>query len=345
MSIAAARARAHDALAGLRARHEWADHLVRALLRYHERHGNHLAAAITFFSILNAVPLLMLALAAAAYLLSFHPALLAALEASITSAVPAELTDTVGPVIEAAVEQRNTVAGVGLVAALWAGTWWMSNLREAVSAQWAIPPRNPASLQRLLSDLLALVGLWVALFGSVAITVIGTGLGETVLRLVGWQGAGWTQLTRISLGLLLGLVTDWLIFFWIITRLPRTHDRVRGAARAALLGAVGLEVLRQGLTVYLGRITGSAGGAVFGSLLGLLVFAYLVSRFVLLVTAWAATVAGNPAPEPAVAPPVPRIAPAPPRGPGTGVAAAMAAAMVVGVVVGTRLHHTRRGSR
>jgi membrane protein len=132
----------------------------------------------------------------------------------------------------------------------------------------------------------------------VAITVVGTGAGETVLRLAGWQGAGWTQLTRFGLGLLVGLVADWLIFFWIITRLPRIRGPVRGATRAALLGAVGLEVLRQGLTLYLGRIAVSPGGVVFGSLLGLLVFAYLVSRFVLMVTAWAATVAGNQVPEP-----------------------------------------------
>ncbi|WP_214407090.1 YhjD/YihY/BrkB family envelope integrity protein [Pseudonocardia lacus] len=348
MSLAAAGHRGRAVLTGLRARHEWADHLVRTVLRYHERHGNHFAAAITFFSILNAVPLLMVALAAAGYLLWFNPEILAAVEAGITGAVPDELADTVEPVIETAIEQRNTVAGVGLVAALWAGTWWMSNLREAVSAQWAIPPRNPASLRRLLSDLLALVGLWIALVASLLVTAIGTGLGETVLRLAGWQGADWTQLTRFTLGLLLGLAADWLIFFWIITRLPRTRGPVHGAVRAALLGAVGLEVLRHALTIYLGQITGSPGGAVFGSLLGLLVFAYLVSRFVLLVTAWAATVPDNlrPEPEPEQPPVVVHAATAPGRaGPGSGVAAAVAGAMLVGVLVGTRLHHGRRGPR
>jgi membrane protein len=218
----------------------------------------------------------------------------------------------------------------------------MSNLREAVSAQWSIPPRNPASLQRLLSDLLALVGLWIALIGSIAITAIGTGLGETVLRLAGWHGAGWTLVPRVSLGLLLGLVTDWLIFYWIITRLPRMTEPVRGAARAALLGAVGLEVLRQGLTIFLGEITGSPGGAVFGSLLGLLVFAYLVSRFILLVTAWAATVPGNLPPEPVPEPAVVRFAPAARAGPSNGVLAALAGAMIVGVLVGTQLHQDRR---
>jgi membrane protein len=71
-------------------------------------------------------------------------------------------------------------------------------------------------------------------------------------------------------------VTDWLIFFWIITRLPRTRQHIQGGARAALLGAIGLEVLKQRFTIFLGGVTGSPGGTIFGSLLGLSVFAYLI---------------------------------------------------------------------
>jgi membrane protein len=167
-----------------------------------------------------------------------------------------------------------------------------------------VRPPNPASPRRLLSDLLALGGLWLALIAAVTVSAIGTGFGETVLHLLGWQGTGWSGLARAALALPLGLAADWLTFYWVLTRLPRIDRPVRGAARAAVIGAVGLEVLRQALTLYLGRIGGTPGGAVFGSLLGLLVFAYLLSRFVLLVTAWAATAPGNdraaPAPSPAV---------------------------------------------
>jgi membrane protein len=336
-------ARAQAAVTRLRAGHEWIDHLMRAGERYHQRRGNHLAAAITFFSVLNAVPLLMIAFAAAGYVLAFNPSLLAALEAAIARAVPTELSDTIGPVIDAAIAQRNTVAGVGLLAALWAGTWWMFNLREAVSAQWALPPQSLASPRRLLSDLAALAGLWSAVLGSLAISAIGTGVGEAVLRLVGWQGAVWTETTRVSLGLVLGLMADWLIFFWIITRLPRTREPVHGAARAALVGAIGLEVLKQGLTIYLGTITGSVGGTVFGSLLGLLVFAYLVSRFVLLVTAWAATMRGNLPPGPVETPVVVSVAVPARTAPGRAVAGAIIGSMIIGALVGAHLGHRCRG--
>jgi membrane protein len=286
-------ARGRVLLADLRTRHDWIDHVARAVVRYHESHGNHLAAAITFYSLLNAVPLLMLAFAGAGYLLFLHPPLVTAVESGLARAVPPELAGAVEPVVTTAVGQRAAVGGFGLLAALWAGTWWMSNLRQALSAQWALPPRNPASVRRLLSDLLALAGMWCAVLGTLAVSAVGTGIGEAALRLLGWSGTGWTRATQVGLGLLLGLAADWLIFYWVLTRLPRTRVHVRGAAHAALLGALGFEVLRHVLTLYLAGVSTSPGGAVFGSLLGLLLFAYLVSRFVLLVAAWVATTGGE----------------------------------------------------
>ena len=324
-------------LEALRERHGWLDHLARAGERYVAQRGNHFAAAITFFSILTAVPLLMVAFAAAGYVLWFNPALLARLERSVAAAVPGGLSDALDPILETAIAQRNTVAGVGLAAALWSGIWWMSNLREAVSAQWGLPAPHPAALQRLLYDLTALVGLGVALVASLAVTAVGSGLTATVLDVAGVADDGVNRaLLRLS-AVLVGLVANWLIFLWAITRLPRTDVPTRGAARAALLGAVALEVLKQGTAVYFDRVTTSASGAVFGSLLGLLLFSYVVARLVLLVTAWAATAPGNERPVP-VPPPVPAVirpqvvvAPVP-----LG-AATVGAAMVTGVLVGAWL--------
>ena len=66
-----------------------------------------------------------------------------------------------------------------------------------------------------------------------------------------------------------------------------TGDLFRAAVRDG--SAVGLEALKQGLAIYLGRVTGTPGGVIFGSVLGVLLFAYLVARCLLFLTAWAAT--------------------------------------------------------
>src|SRR5207342_3118074 len=104
------------------------------------------------------------------------------------------------------------------------------------------------------------------------------------------------------LSVLIGLAANWLIFAWVLARLPREHVALRSAAKAAVFGAVGFEVLKQGMAIYLQTITRTPSGAVFGSTLGLLVFIYYASRFVLFVTAWAATSRENRTQEPVAVP-------------------------------------------
>ena len=293
--------RLRERVARMRERHEWVDHLARAGERYFAQRGNHFAAATAFFSILTAVPLLMVAFAAASYVLWFNPDLLAELENAITASVP---SDALHSIIETAIDQRNSIGTIGLIGALWSGVWWMSNLREAVSAQWELPAPHPAALQRLLYDLRALVGLGAALAVTLSFTVLGAGFAELVLAWLGAPDDGLTRSLLRVVGIVLGVTANWLIFAWAITRLPRTDVALQGVRRAALLGAIGFEVLKQGATAYFEVVTGTPGGAVFGSLLGLLLLGYLVARLLLWVTAWAATARGNE-----------RIAPVPVPGP------------------------------
>lgn len=289
----------------LREKYPWLDHLVRAGARYTDHHGDHYAAAITFFSILSLVPLLMIAFAVAGYVLFFNPALLDEIREAINAAVPGNLADTINPIIDQAIAQRNTVASFGLLTALYSGIGWMTNLREALSEQWAQSPEPPALPKRLLFDLSALLGLGIALVGSFAITGAASGFASDLLALVGLADQGWAQFLLRLLGILLGLTANFLVFLWVIARLPRQHTPIRSAVKAAVLGAIGFEVLKQVMTFYLTSVTDSPSGAVFGSLLGLLVFVNFVSRFILFVTAWAATAQGveqeAPAPIPAPA--------------------------------------------
>jgi len=99
----------------LRAKYPWLDHLIRAAGRYTEKHGDHYAAAITFFSILALVPLLMVAFAAAAFVLANNQALLTEIQDSITAAVPPGLGDLLNSVMRLKrverlmVQQRDTL--------------------------------------------------------------------------------------------------------------------------------------------------------------------------------------------------------------------------------------------
>jgi membrane protein len=273
----------------LRERHAWLDHVVRAGERYTERHGDHYAAAVTYFSVLSLVPLLMIAFAIAGFALRAQPDLLAELQSSITKAVPGDLGQTLNGVIDTAIQSAGTVGAFGLLGALYAGIGWMTNLRDALSEQWGRVPEPPPLARRVLVDLLSLLGLGLALVVSFAVTGLATGFARWVLTFLGLSEQAWAQALLALLGLVLGIAANWLIFLWVIARLPREDVGLKSAVRAALLGAIGFEVLKQIMTFYLGAISGSPSAAVFGSFLGLLVFVYFASRFVLFVTAWAAT--------------------------------------------------------
>lgn len=332
----------------MRGRYPWLDHVVRAGARYTEKHGDHYAAAITYFSILALVPLLMIAFAAAAFVLANNQDLLTQIQGSITQAAPPGLGDLLNTVIQQAIAQRNAVGIIGLLGALYSGLGWMGNLREALSEQWDQRDEPPTIIKRYGGDLVAMIGLGVALAASFAITVVATGASRGIARLLGLEGQTWVQVLLSIAGIVITLVANWLVFVWVIARLPREPVTLRSAGRAAILASIGFVVLQQVMTVYIASVTNSPAGAAFGPIIGLLVFANFVSRFILFVTAWAATFTENerdddPEPAPVVVRPEVTVGRAPGARTTAGLLGAGAVLGVLGGILG--VNGMRRGRR
>ena len=324
----------------LRARNPWLDHLIRANESYGEHYGNHYAAAITYFSVLSLIPILMVALAVAAIVLAGDPHLLDELQSAIAKSAPGPLGDTLHDVVNKAITARGTVGIIGLVIALYSGVGWMRNLRDALTAQWDQERRKLPLVPTMVRDLVALAGLGIALAVSIALTVAGTGMGAYLIQLAGLSDTGWARFLLVGFTVVLSLVANWLVFLWVIAKLPRERVSVRSAARGALVAAVGFEVLKQLATVLLKSAVHSPTGAVFGSIIGLLVFANLVSRFLLLVTAWTATARENRTPTVIPAPPPAVISPVVVTRSGVGPAAA-AGLLAFGTLTGWALRRKR----
>lgn len=276
----------------LRRQYPWFDHLVRANDAFGERYGNHYAAAITYFSVLSLVPLLMIGFAVAAFVLAGDKELLDSLKTGITESAPEGLGTTLNTVVDQAIEERAAVGVLGLATALYSGIGWMSNLRDALTAQWGQPKQSPPLIKGLIVDLLALTGLGAALAVSFGLSAVGSGMSEKILDLFGLQGQPWTALL-VLITIVLSLAANWLVFLWVITKLPRERVTLRSAMKGALMAAVGFEILKQVATIFLASVTSSPTGALFGPIIGLLVFSNLVSRFLLFVTAWTATAKEN----------------------------------------------------
>jgi membrane protein len=280
-------------VARLRERHSWLDHVLRANESYNDRHGNYYAAAITYFSVLSIMPILMVGFAITGIVLAGNHTLFDQLQHEIVRAMPGQLGTTVGKMVDTAIQARNTIGVVGLVLALYAGVGWMGSLRDALTVQWDQTGPKPSLPRRLAEDLLALIGLGLALVVSFAITAAGTGVGSWLLRLVGLAQSGAAHVLWVMITIVLSVAANWLVFLWVLARLPREPVAMRGAARGALLAAIGFEILKQAATLLLRGATSSPTASVFGSIIGLLVFANLVSRLILLAAAWTATGSGS----------------------------------------------------
>lgn len=302
---------------------------MRAQERYRDANGDFYAAGITYFTIFALFPLLMVVFAIAGFVLSRQPELLADLENRVKQTVTGDFGQQIVQLMTSAIDARTSVGIFGLATALWAGLGWMANVRQALTAMWEQQHEPGNFVRTKLGDLVALLSVFLAIVLTVGLSALSNGgLLRTVLGWIGIQDAPGISVLLRAVSLAASLGISWLLFTWMIARLPRESLSLRSAARAGLIAAVAFEAFKQLASVYLGTVMHGPAGSTFGPVLGVLVFAYITARLLLFATAWAATSAENLATAP-VPPPDPAVIA--PRGfgdDGIGMRGALAAAMV-----------------
>lgn len=274
----------------LRARFGWLDHVVRAFTRFNDRNGSLFAAGLTYYTIFAIFPLLMVGFGVGGFALSRRPELLTTLEERIRTSVSGAVGQQLVDLMNSAIDARASVGVIGLATAAWVGLGWMWHLREALSQMWAHPVAPAGYLRTKLSDLAAMVGTFVVIVATIALTVLGHARPmAAVLR--------WLEIPQFSvfdeifrgISVLVSVLVSWVLFTWMIGRLPREPVGLVTAARAGLMAAVGFELFKQVGAIYRQIVLRSPAGAVFGPVLGLMVFAFVTAWLILFATAWAAT--------------------------------------------------------
>ncbi len=275
----------------LRARMPWFDHVMRAQQRYNDSKGDFYAAGITYFTIFALFPVLMVGFAAGGFILAGQPELLDSIESRIKEAVSGDLGQQIVQLMDSAIESRASVGIIGLATAAWAGLGWMNNLREALSQMWgSYRGERPGFLKTKLSDLAALLSAFVAITLTLALTVLGNpSVMANVLGWIGFHDTSPLSTVLTAASQVMSLLVSWLLFTWMIARLPRESVGLRSSVRAGLIAAVGFELFKQVASIYLRSVVTGPAGATFGPVLGLMVFAYVSARLLLFATAWAAT--------------------------------------------------------
>jgi membrane protein len=295
----------------LRARFRWLDHVIRAYQRFDERNGGFYAAGLTYYTIFALFPLLMVGFAAFGFLLSRRPQLLQTIDDHIRSAVSGALSQQLVDLMNSAIEARTSVGIIGLATAAWAGLGWISHLRAAVTEMWWDRRiESPGFVHNKISDLVAMLGTFVVALATVALSTLGHQAPmAAVLRWLGIPEFSVLNWLFQLFSILISLFVSWLLFFWMIARLPRDKVDLVDSMRAGLLAAIGFELFKQVASLYLRVVLRSPAGATFGPVLGLMVFSYITAYLVLFATAWAATASVDPRAQPVDPPPPAIIAP------------------------------------
>ncbi|RLM26728.1 inner membrane protein YhjD [Brenneria alni] len=270
-------------------------HMIRAGERFNDRMGNQFGAAITYFSFLSLIPILMVSFAAVGFVLASNPDLLTELINKIVNSISdPSLANTLKNTVNTAIQQRTTVGITGLLIALYSGVSWIGNLREAIRAQSRdVWERNPQDEEKIYfqytRDFLSLTGLMVALAITLFLTSVAGTAQNIIVNALGLGGVEWLRPALTLIALSISIFANYLLFLWIFFVLPRHKPKRKALFRGTLIAAIGFEAIKFAMTVALPKLASSPSGAAFGSVIGLMAFFYLFARLTLFCAAWIAT--------------------------------------------------------
>ena len=250
-------------------------HLIRATERFNDRMGNQFGAAITYFSFLSMIPILMVSFAAAGFVLASHPTLLQDIFNKI-------LNNVTRPDAGHHAKKPSTPRCSNVRPSVWSACWSPS-IRGKLDGQ---PARNVApnrarsgsagrrtrrNLGKYLRDLISLIGLLVALI-TLSITSVAGSAQQMIISALYLDNIEWLKPAPRGIGLAISIFANYLLFFWIFWRLPRHRPRQEGPVRGTLIAAIGFEMIKIVMTRTLPSLVKSPSGAAFGSVLGLMAF-------------------------------------------------------------------------
>lgn len=272
-----------------RANRPWLDHAVRAYQQLGNTNGSLLAGALTFISFLALIPLLLLAVSVGAFVLRSHPQTLQDLLDKIQRQAPGELGTTLQGAVNTATKNAGSLGVVGVVSVALTGLGWVNNLRTATEQVWEHPPLKRNFVKAKLADLVVLVVLGLGIVLSVALSSVGSALTGPIIKLLSFSGATVVTVLTRTAAIAIAILAFMLVFGFLLIRLPRAHVPRGTAIRAALMAAIGVELLTLVANTYIARVAKSPTAGPFAGLVGVLVFINLVFRFLLYCTAWTAT--------------------------------------------------------
>ncbi|MFD4272692.1 YihY/virulence factor BrkB family protein [Streptomyces cyaneofuscatus] len=260
-------------------------HAWRSYERLEKVHWARLAAAITFISFLALFPLIAVGAAIAAALLSDKQ--LDTIKDKLAEQVPG-ISDQLG--IDTLVANAGTVGLVAGALLLFTGVGWIGSMRECLRAVWELDDVQEANpVVAKLKDAVLLVGLGGAALATLAVSTVGTtAVGWSADRLgISHGGVGGILLQIAALAV--AVLADFLLILYLLSLLPGVEPPRRRLVVAALIGAVGFELLKLLLGSYMKGVAGKSMYGAFGVPIALLLWINFSAKLLLFCASWTAT--------------------------------------------------------
>ncbi|MFC9706215.1 YihY/virulence factor BrkB family protein [Streptomyces sp. NPDC056943] len=260
-------------------------HAWRSYETLDEVHWSRLAAAITFLSFLALFPLITVAAAIGAALLSTEQ--LDKIEDKVADQVPG-ISDQLD--IDGLVANAGTVGLIAGALLLLTGISWIGAMRDCLRVVWGldgVEEGNP--IVRKGKDALVLLGLGGVALCSLAASWLGsTAVGWTADKAgISGDGAGGYLLQAAAV--LVAAAADFLMLLYLLTLLPGVQPPRRRLLVAAVIGAIGFELLKLLLGGYMKGVAGKSMYGAFGTPIALMLWINFTAKLLLFCAAWTAT--------------------------------------------------------
>ena len=251
----------------------------RAALEFVDDRGHRSAAQISFFAILSFIPLVLL-LAAAFGLVFEDSAVRERIIQTVFDNVPLA-GDSDRPKLERSVGDALDQAGnLGIfttILLLVAASGVMGALRHSINEAWDIDERPPLLKRKALDFALILGGTSI-----LALSVSLTATHRLAEVLDDKENGGWLAAAALEVaGDLLPIVFVALAMLFLYRVLPMHRKPLREIWPGAIVAAIGLAIVKQGLELYFEQFADF--GAIYGSLgaaMALLIFVYAAANVV-----------------------------------------------------------------
>lgn len=259
-------------------RHKWPRITRRAVTGFLNHEALQYAGSMAYFSVLSIFQLLVLGIVVGSFVLGQGEARDFVIE-QVQAGTPLD-PETIGGVIDAAIESRGSMTIIGFAFLLWSALGIFSSLSNGISRVFEKAPPRPFLKDKLVGLLLMATSGLLAV-GSLVIGIV-TGViqraaDEVVTGLPGGGTLVW--LIGLMVPLFMIFVAFWVIYKVVPNRPVTWGEVLPGAILAALLWTV----LRFGFTFYATNIANydSAFGPI-STAITLLVFLYFASIIILL---------------------------------------------------------------